>query len=747
VVVTAQKRSEDLQKVPVSIGVLSGDTLAQMHIEQPADLAGRIPNLQMENTIGNEVPIFSLRGVSMSDYSLSQDGPIATYYEGVYKGNFALLGDAMFDLERIEVLRGPQGTLYGKNATGGAINLIDKKPGFDTEGYVDASYGNYNRREFAGAFQTALTGELAARVAFSYTRQNGWFKNLLPGHPDLNAANEYGARGELLFKPSDTLNFLLIASTSNEATPNYGIYFQPYTDLGCLGAGVYGAFHALNPVANPYVDDCRTGLGPREQKAQYTADRDNRTNSLALTTTWQLADALTLTAVSSWDKGGLTIPEDSDGSDLGVMDITYIDRVHQVAQELRLTSNLSGPFNFIAGAYVNHEDVFNSTIFAQFTNLDIPDANGTYYGATSPQSCENGIALGLLDCHIVNTFDQWKTAEAVYTDMKLATSKHVTLRLGLRYNYDKGEQSNFTSNVTSADGPTNGVFIANLIPGPAPFSGFAPGCSGNASNDTAQCGFSKSEPTGKIGLDYTTDAGNLLYLTVSRGYRASAFNAQAFFQPGELTVAKPEIINAYEVGTKSRFLDNRLQFNSAIFYYQYRDQQVLSVDPITAQQRLINLDRSRIAGAEFELDARPIPRLLLSTGLGLLDTRVQAGVISGVSVVGNQLTSAPRVSASAAAEWTFFSNDRWNGSVRLDGTYSTRQYFDPNNQLPQTSYGLLNARLSVRSASDRYGIAVWGNNLLDKFYFTNRIAVPGFGFIYNHEGDPLMFGITLDYRM
>jgi iron complex outermembrane receptor protein len=136
----------------------------------------------------------------MSDFSLNQASPVATYFDEVYKGNFALLGVSLFDLERIEVLRGPQGTLYGKNTTGGAINIVARKPGFDTEAYVSAGYGNYNRVEFEGAAQKGISDTLAARIAFTYTRADGWFKNLLPGRPDMNAKRDYGVRASVLFK-------------------------------------------------------------------------------------------------------------------------------------------------------------------------------------------------------------------------------------------------------------------------------------------------------------------------------------------------------------------------------------------------------------------------------------------------------------------------------------------------------------------------------------------------------------------
>jgi len=228
IVVTAQKRSERLQDVPISVSAIGGDAIRKQRLSSADDLVTKIPNLQLTSTVGDGTPIFALRGVSMSDYSLNQAGPVATYYDEVYKGNFAFLGVALYDLERVEVLRGPQGTLYGKNTTGGAVNLISRKPDLGkTDGYINLGYGNYNRREANGAINLPLGETLAARMAFTIARADGWFRNQLPGKPDLGGTREYALRGSLLWEPADGTSFLLRASTSYQNPYNYGIFAAP----------------------------------------------------------------------------------------------------------------------------------------------------------------------------------------------------------------------------------------------------------------------------------------------------------------------------------------------------------------------------------------------------------------------------------------------------------------------------------------------------------------------------------------
>jgi iron complex outermembrane receptor protein len=282
---------------------------------------------------------------------------------------------------------------------------------------------------------------------------------------------------------------------------------------------------------------------------------------------------------------------------------------------------------------------------------------------------------------------------------------------------------------------SDGVVLANLIPGDA-----------NNVDATTSQKFSKSNVSGKIGLDYSFDD-NLLYLSYSRGYRASSFAAQAFFTPDELTVARPETVDSIEGGFKLDLLDRRLRLNGALFHYSYRDQQFIDVNP-DSTQRLLNLPRSRILGGEIELTARPIQALTVNAGLGWLDSQIKEGIVQGVSVSGNQLPNAPRVSLSYGADWTIKESDWGKLSLNVNGSLVGAQYFDTQNnpELRQRSYNTIGARLGVRSANDQFGIALWGKNLTDEYYFTSRVAVTSFGFNYNHVGAPRTYGVTIDAK-
>lgn len=718
IVVTANRRSENLQRVPASITALGGEALAEQRLQQVGDLAGAVPNLQASTAGGDGLPIFSLRGISMSDFNINQQGPVATYFDEVYKGSFPLLPLAMYDLERVEVLRGPQGTLYGKNTTGGAINFISRKPGYDTEGYLRVGYGRFNRFDAEGAVQTALGESAAARVAFTWADGDGWFRNQLPGKADASAVRQYGIRGSLLLEPSDKVDFVLRLSTSLQNPTNFGIYARPGPNG--VGGGVYELFGGSS-----YF---RTGLSDRQIESNYAERYRQRTYGASLTGNWKVADGLTVTSVTAWDYGKLFVPEDTDGSPTVTIESDYRGKGEQFSQDLRLTSDLSGPLNFIFGGYYNREVIDGGTTYRYFNDIDV-----NFDGAIDFADCLDPNSAFFIACSYDNNYRQAKRSLAFYGDFNLEMGENFILRGGLRYTHDKGTLDQFNARLLGADGTP----LANTVPGD-PFNIDA----------TTGLGFSKGMFTGKVGVDYKTDDGQLFYASFSRGYRASAFNAQAFFSPTELGVARPETVNAYEVGFKTQFLDRRVTFNGAAFYYDYSNQQALNIDAQSIQT-LINIPKSRIFGAELELSARPVDGLRVNVGLGLLDTKIRTGSLSGVSLVGNHLPNAPSVTATAGFDWDAVDTAAGKLTISANASYSAKQYFDLFNtdRIAQDGYMLVNGQISYRFAGDRYGVSIWGKNLFDREY--HRYAVDlmsNFGFDYLHLGDPRTFGISFDAK-
>ena len=562
VVVTALRRAESVQQVPVSITAFGAEAIRDMRVDDPTDLAQHVPNLSAASTLGNGAPIFALRGVSMNDYSPNQSSPVAMYTDEVYRGTPALMGPAMYDLERVEVLRGPQGTLYGKNTTGGAVNFITVQPGHDTEGYLSVGFGNYQRWEAQGAAQTGLSDTVAARIAFTYAQADGFTENLLPGKDDMDGLDQYGVRLSLLWEPTDNLSMILRAATSESSGTAHGIEADP--GPAGIGGGLYGLFNSIDPVANPRTDDFRTGLGAHQNEANRVHDEVLATDSVSLTMNYEISDNLALTSITSWDDGPFKLPEDSDGTSLDVLFIPYDFDANQVAQDLRLTSNLGGPFDYIVGGYLSREVVEGGTSISVFSDIDL-----NFDGSLNYQDCIDSVAtIGTPDqmfpagCTVSNDYEQTRDSAALYFDGGYHLTDAVTLRFGARYTHDTGDQG-FRALLLGSDG----VQLANLIPGSADVAG-----------PSTRRSYSDDKVTGRIGLDYQTDAGNLLYVSLSQGYRSSAFNGQAFFDSSELTVVKPEPLLAAEGGFKLDLLDQQLRLNGAVFWYGYEDQQFLNVD-------------------------------------------------------------------------------------------------------------------------------------------------------------------------
>ena len=721
IIVTAEKRSERLQDVPIAITAVDREALAGSRITRADELVQVVPGLQANGGITASQPIYAIRGVSMNDYSLNQEGPVATYNDEVYKGNPAILGVSFYDLERIEVLRGPQGTLYGKNATGGAVNLITRAPDFSTEGYLNLTGGNYDRKEAQGAIQAPLSDRVAIRVAFTMDRAAGWFKNYLPGEPDMSETRNWGVRASLLFKATDKLTFTVRTSMSLENPIHDGVYSQS-GPIG-VGAGVYDYYHSLYPSSDPNGDYYRPSwLCQRCTQSNNPVRQDNRTYAISINTKYQISDDLAFTAITSYDTGNFLYEEDGDGSPLSVINDSFYDEDKQYAQDLRIATTGDGPFTALFGAYVFDEVIFNVNGLPLFTDID---TNGD--GVINHLDCE---AASPVACNFRNQFHQRKTSAALYTDDSYKISDQLTLRAGLRFTHDKAELRGFVSQEYGMDG----VLIANLIPG-----------STTDLNATANRGFTTNNVSPKIGLDFKPSADTLLYATYSRGYRGGSFNAQAYFLPEELSTTKSETVTDYEIGSKTTLFDHRLELDSAAFYYDYQNQQFIDVDPNTGAQPLVNLPKSRIFGAELEIAARPVRNVRVTGGIALLNTKVQEGTLDGQSIVGNSIVNAPKYSGTLAVDWDVIQANWGSVATRVDSSYTARQFFDLENRptAAQGGYGLINARLGWKTESGKAGVDLWVRNIANTFYTTDKIdLLSGFGFIYNRVGDPRTFGAT-----
>jgi iron complex outermembrane receptor protein len=742
IVVTAQKRLEKLMSTPISVTALTAEELQKADLQSPSDLAQHVAALQVQTPLGDSNPTFSLRGVSMNDYNANQTGPIALYTDEVYRAGAPFFSDQLYDLERIEVLRGPQGTLYGKNATGGAINFITPEPGFDSGGFIRVAGGNYNRAEVEGAYQHAVTDTIAARFAFDYKTATGFEQNVYLPRDSLGGVKEHGLRLSILFRPVDNLKLVLRAATSATGPAPYAD--KVYATSAGIGGGLYSYFHNLYPASNPNTDyfPTQNGVGQWQTSAGTPGYLDSTSNDLSLKADWSVSQTLDLVSVTSFNSGSFRVGDDSDGSPLDALYFYERAAGQQYAEDLRLDYH-GARISDLLGVYYSKDDL--SYFSGDSYNSDI-DFSGS--GARNSSNCIASQNVGYYPggCIVDNSFHQERVSKAIYDDGSYALTEALKVRLGVRYTRDELNVTNYSAYTLGTDG----VPLWNNIPTDAGFG--VPGSTSNVFAAAAPISDVFSKVTGRAGADYTFDNGVLVYGTVSRGYRTGAVNAAAFYQPSELTVAKPETLDAAELGAKGTFFDNRLKLATSAFLYHYTNQQVQSTNPINFAYQEVNIGKSAIHGAEVELTAKPVAALKLAANVAFLDTKIDEGVLNGTNLAGETLPTAPKWSGNVSLDWDAAQRNGYVLTISPNAHYTGSQYFFlgfPEGTLGATNinpYWLFDARASLAFPSRRVTVSLWGKNLADKLYYKTLEYASYYGFgPYTVFGAPRTFGAEVRY--
>jgi iron complex outermembrane receptor protein len=773
VTVTAQRRSERLQDVPVAITAISGNELIDRGVRQAGDIVNAVPNLLLNLPYGPEAqPTFALRGVTTQDFSENQSSPIAMYVDEVYKPVGALQALQTYDLDRVEVLRGPQGTLYGKNATGGAVNFYSRNPSLTTyDGYVIVGAGNYSMFQTQAAVGGPIIDDrLGWRAAVLYEKRDGWVNSIVPGVEPLNGVDAAAGRLTFLGKPSDDLTLLFKVFVSKS------------------GGTPYGA-HALNN--DPSVTGFNGEIGWFDNGAKYAVHKEIRNDGASLKIDWQLPHA-TFTSVTGFDYGRWYEKSDDGGLPITARiddPNTYFSSVNAFSQELRLASRDSGAFGWLAGLYYGREST-HATVQFHFFDYCGP-AEGCPYWAPQVPPTSPSIPLPLYGFDEYNNFDQIKDSRAIFLNLTYAITPQVTLRGGVRYTKDKVTIKNFYALEGGLPNPgsvglspdidattwwTQTIGNRALYPPPPPNQplttprtyfqqglavqgfGFVP----TFDNDT-------DNVSGKVGVDWKINEQVLTYLSISQGYRGVAFNGQAYNDNVELTFAEPEKLTSYEIGAKTEFWNRRAIFNFAAFHYDYKNQQFLDAFNLSfggTGFRTTNAPKARVDGAEFEFQVKATNDLQIIANLGLLHSKyvdltlhpglfVDSGLtIPRVCCTGNQLIQAPDYNAMLAIDWRFVHFTAGDLRLYVDGNYYAKQYFDAFNteRDAQGAYGVANARLSFESTGKRgFAIGAWIKNMTNRQYLAYALNqkdhdTGGLGFDYALVGEPRTYGADVTLR-
>jgi iron complex outermembrane recepter protein len=704
IVVTAQRRAQSLSEVPLAVTALDGDALSRHGITNSAELGAAVPNLQISSPYGSTQPNFSLRGVSVAnEYNSNQASPIGVYIDDVYIAARTSQGMGLFDLDRVEVLRGPQGTLFGRNTTGGAINFITRSPSLTGDnGYLEAGYGNFNTYTGQGAWeQTVINGELGFRIAANYVKGNGQIENVFPGGSNPNSQDSRQVRVSVRFKPGDGPVDIKIRAYGGRDNPTQ--------------AAVQGFGPSRQGLDFFQVDENRIG------------ENQTSASGIAANVAVALSSELTLTSITSYDIGRQDLQQAADGSPIDILDIDWTSHFRQYSEELRANYETKH-FNLVGGVYYGWDQTTTDNTF------DIGSA----------------IAPGV-DGGFFQNYRQRRHSSAVFVQGDLNVTEKLVFTLGARYTedrvrYDDGFANLFLGGVGAPHTP-----LATTVP--------CPGVPGTCAYDPAArfaLDGSNDAPTGRAALSYTFDNGLLSYVSYNRGYRSGAINGGGYTSSSGITYIKPETVNAYEVGLKGRLLDKKLTFASAAFYYDYANQQLQDTRPGPVAF-LVNAPKSKIYGLESEATWKVMPALTLRGAVGYLHATYSELSLQGTDLSGNTLPFAPSWTAQAGLDWVIASAGGGEVTFSPSANYVSRQFFSPfndtnvagtlqgNAELQQGSYTKVDASLSW--TRDKLQIRAWSNNLFNREILSYGLDLRGAGFPYNFlvPSTPRTYGVSARY--
>ena len=592
IVVTAQRREENLQDVPLSVTAVSGDKLDAISAGgvDIRGISGRVPSLLVESSFGRTFPRFYIRGLGNTDFDFNASQPVSLVYDDVVLENPILKGFPIFDLERVEVLRGPQGTLFGRNTPAGIVKFDSVKPSDIAGGYGKISYGRFNAINAQGAVGGPLGEKVSVRLSGMYQRQDDYVDNVLPSGTTKDAFEgykEYAARLQFLIKPSDDLDILLT-----------------------------GQFRSLDGTARLFRANVFTkgqrGLNSNFNRYSVSTDGQNeqsvKTQNASARITYDAGPVSLISVTSIWDGTSSSVGDVDGGfgaaflppalTGPGLIPFTAetrdsVPKLQQFTQEFRIASNGDGPLSYQAGVFYFDETL--EIVSDNFSTL------GDFVGGVGLFTPAGGV-------NIIASQRQESKAWGVFGSATFAVTDALKLTGGIRYNDDKRD------------------FTASRDFDSFPFDSFlAPPLLGTVTRKTKD-----DNITWDVSANYAATDDINLYARVARGYRAPSIQGRLLFPPSTatpledgVTVGDSETITSYEAGIKSDLLDGRARFNLNGFYYELKDAQLTAVGGGVNANRLLNADKVRGYGFEAEVEFKPISALLLTAGISYNNTSIR----------------------------------------------------------------------------------------------------------------------------
>jgi iron complex outermembrane recepter protein len=791
IIVTANKREQSVNSVGLTITAASSEELLNRGISGPADLAKLVPGFTFTQSIYS-TPVFTLRGIGLYDATFGAAPSVSVYTDQIPR-NVPVMSDGLdLDIERVEVLKGPQGTLFGQSSTGGAINYIVGKPTDDFAAGFDASYERFNRAELSGFVSGPLADGVRARLALKGVSGGAWQHSLSRPNDENGDQRKFMGRFTLDIQPTESLKIELMATGSRDRSdplaPQYaGTTLNLYPDQAAADASgnpyarvdaqryadlttptspgydasfvgrqsvVVGRLNGADPVkaagANAVLG---TPISSNARDAEWTEGLLGRSRNsyyqLAGRADLDLSDTLKLTYLAALAKQKLDYNQDLDGTTAQVADVPLFGDVRSFNQELRLALDT---------------DRFNGIIGASYDNLRTSQNNFFYLGDYSANADLISVTF--------NEFDSRMRSYGLFANGEFKVTPQLTVQGGIRYTKNKQEATYCYSDPTG----TGAAVLFGSALNSVPITIAAGQCFPTTGDLLLGTAASTLTPVNqkltednvsfRVGANYKFDGGTLIYATVSQGYKAGIFSAIGASRANQYSPATQEKVIAYEGGFKAPFANGALQFNGAAFYYDYSDKQVRGrVQDVVfgLLEKMLNVPKSYVFGLEGELVARPAQGLRISAGATYLKSKVKSdysatadgfAVYNAAGYTGNfkgsELPYTPKFSANIDAQYSVPVSDNLEAFLGGGLTYQSKQNTTFHNDgLPADDfyikgYALLDVRAGVSSSDGRWRAGIYGRNITNKSYVT---AISTYlDTLIRYRGKPTVYGLSLSYK-
>ena len=745
-IVTAQKREENVQTAPLSISAVSGISLAKDRVLTLEDIGHNMTGISFtaNSPQANEINIRGVVNTRLT--SPTADQSVSTFVDDVYVSRSGNLNSAFYDVARIEVVRGPQGVLLGKNVAGGAVNIISNAPSFEQSGRVTVAAGNYDLRQTFGFVTGALTDTVAGRFSFQTINHSGYARDLLH-NTDLENLNSAQARVQLTYKPGDSdLRATLIvdyAKDSNDGVNRVGLKSPTLPPGPNIWSGTRSLIAARRGGLNirqsfPVWPQFQGDIAPTPQRAEHETynviakiEKDVAPNiRFTSITGYRNNQAFTLydqTGLGPTNGFNFTPAElASVGSSLLFAEpVNFIEGVHQISEEVRLTStNPDSRLDWIVGAYYLHSSVHQYNRF---------------WGESRVLATLSGESHW--DDHGKNR------DEAVFAQIGYKFTDTLKLEVGARYTKDRksGLQEGF---IVARGDRLNPNDTAPLTPLTVNFNALTPVNTAAPTSDprynegSAPYGASWSEVTPQATLRWTPTDSMMAYGTISRGFKGGGFQNDASKKFAAQTPYNPETVTNYEAGYKTELLDHKVRWNSAVFYMKYKDLQVQQTLASCLCNVISNAPGATIKGFETDLQVVPTTWLRAWASGSYTHGTYDRFVFAGINNSGHLLQRTPKWQGAIGAEATT-SVGSWEDALvgRLSYRWQGRMPWAPENTSWEKSYGTLDGRVTLTAPGKGWSVSVFGKNLTDEVYRTNIIV------FFNDEmssfGAPRTFGMEV----